>query len=172
MIARGEALGFEAASVATSSGPQMMPALRNNDRATFEDDAFARSVWKRIRPHVPAEWEGARATGLNPRFRFYRYDPGQRFKRHKDGVVELPSGEQRSKFSFLLYLNEGYEGGRTTFSDYTFTNGERRVDEIVVTPEAGAGLFFAHARWHEGAPVTAGRKYLLRSDVMYSAAAR
>ena len=44
LIARGESLGFEAASVTTSSGPQMLPNLRNNDRAIFEDADFARHV--------------------------------------------------------------------------------------------------------------------------------
>jgi hypothetical protein len=29
------------------------------------------------------------------------------------------------------------------------------------------GLLFVHERKHEGAPVTSGRKYVLRTDVMY-----
>ena len=32
---------------------------------------------------------------------------------------------------------------------------------------AGTALVFAHAGWHEGTRVTAGRKYVLRTDVMY-----
>jgi hypothetical protein len=31
------------------------------------------------------------------------------------------------------------------------------------------GLFFKHERWHEGAPVRSGRKYVLRTDVLYKA---
>jgi len=166
LIAKGEALGFEAASVATSSGPQMMPGIRNNDRATFDDPDFAAALWDRVRAFVPQEIDGCQATGVNERFRFYRYDPGQRFKRHKDGSVETPSGEL-SRLSFLIYLNAGYEGGETIFSDYTFEAGKTITHEIKVSGETGMGLLFVHERKHEGAPVTSGRKYVLRTDVMY-----
>lgn len=39
LIERGEGLGFEAASVAMAEGPRMVTAVRNNDRATFDDPA-------------------------------------------------------------------------------------------------------------------------------------
>nr|CAA9292977.1 hypothetical protein AVDCRST_MAG63-4507 [uncultured Armatimonadetes bacterium] len=168
LIDKGEAMGFEAASVRTSGGPQMMTNVRNNDRAVFEDPEFARSVWERVKAFVPEQIDGCRATGLYEQFRFYRYDPGQRFKRHRDGSVEMERGE-RSRLSFLIYLNADYEGGETTFSDYTFANGKTVVDEIKVVPEVGMGLFFVHERKHEGTAVTSGRKYLLRTDVLYEA---
>jgi predicted 2-oxoglutarate/Fe(II)-dependent dioxygenase YbiX len=167
LIAKGEALGFEAATVQLSSGPKMMTNVRNNDRVTFDDAAFAGEIWQRVADSVPAEIDGWKAVGLNERFRFYRYDPEQRFKRHKDGIVALSGGEE-SRLSFLIYLNDDYEGGETTFSDHRFQNGRTITDTIKVSPETGMGLFFVHQRWHEGAPVTRGRKYLLRTDVMYS----
>ncbi|MES2459440.1 MAG: 2OG-Fe(II) oxygenase [Armatimonadota bacterium] len=166
LIAKGEALGFEAATVQLSSGPKMMTNVRNNDRVTFDDFDFADEIWQRIKGTIPAEIDGWEAVRLNERFRFYRYDPEQRFKRHKDGIVVLPSGEE-SRLSFLIYLNDGYEGGETIFSDHRFENGETITDTIKVSPKTGMGLFFAHQRWHEGAPVVRGRKYLLRTDVIY-----
>ena len=169
LIERGEAMGFEAATVRTHGGPQMMTAVRNNDRAVFDDPAMAESVWERVKAFVPAEIDGCRATGLYPEFRYYRYDPGQRFKRHKDGSVTTADGAQRSRLSFLIYLNVGYVGGETIFSDYEFEDGERAVHEIKVVPTIGMGLFFVHERKHEGAAVTEGRKYLLRTDVLYEA---
>ena len=170
LIAKGEAIGFEAASVSTSSGPQMMTNIRNNDRVIMDDPEFARSVWERIRAMVPQEMEGCRVRGLNERFRFYRYDPGQRFKRHVDGSVEAANGD-RSRLTFLIYLNDGYEGGETIFSDYTFKGGKTVIHETKVAATIGMGLFFVHERKHEGASVTSGRKYVLRTDVMYEAAA-
>jgi predicted 2-oxoglutarate/Fe(II)-dependent dioxygenase YbiX len=167
LIARGEALGFEAASVRTSGGPQMLTQVRNNDRVVFDDPELAASLWERVKDMLPEAIEGCRPSGLYEQFRFYRYDPGQRFKRHKDGAVETPSG-QRSRLSFLMYLNADYEGGETTFTDYTFHDGERRVHEVRITPEVGLGLVFVHERWHEGTPVTRGRKYVLRTDVLYT----
>jgi len=166
LIAEGEAIGFEAASVTTASGPQMMTNIRNNDRVIMEDPEFARSVWERVGGMVPQEMEGCHARGLNERFRFYRYDPGQRFKRHVDGSVETANGD-KSRLTFLIYLNDGYEGGETIFSDYTFEDGKAIVHETKVAATLGMGLFFAHARKHEGAPVTYGRKYVLRTNVMY-----
>lgn len=168
-IEHGEASGFEAATVALRTGAQMLTDIRNNDRATVEDDSLAASLWERMKPFAPAEMDGFAATGLNPRFRFYRYEPGQRFKRHLDGRVYLPNGEV-SRVTLLFYLNDGCEGGETVFGDWGFSKGRSTRPEIRVTPAAGSALFFTHEIWHEGAPVTAGRKYVLRTDVLYSGA--
>lgn len=167
LIERGENTGFEAASVTTSTGQKMMPGVRNNDRAIFDDDAFARSVWERVRSFVPSSMDGFEVVGLNPRFRFYRYDPGQRFKRHQDGRVRTADGEV-SRLTFLLYLNADYEGGQTIFRHYTYEGETGTKHEIEIVPETGLGLFFVHERHHEGAPLIAGRKYVLRSDVLYA----
>ena len=59
LVAKGEAIGFEAASVTTSSGAQMMTNIRNNDRVIMEDPEFARAVWERVREMVPQEIGGA-----------------------------------------------------------------------------------------------------------------
>jgi predicted 2-oxoglutarate/Fe(II)-dependent dioxygenase YbiX len=169
LIARGERLGFEAASVATAGGPQMMPGVRNNDRVTFDDPALADWLWQRVKPYVPHEIDGSVAVGLNERLRFYRYDPSQRFNAHRDGVVKR-SPTERSRLTFMAYLNGGAEGGQTVFYSEDRVSGLRRV-VASVEPQAGMGLVFAHQWWHEGAKVTSGRKYVLRTDVFYRDAA-
>src|SRR4051812_11103555 len=88
LIERGEGIGFEAATVAVSSGPRLMSNVRNNDRATFDDPNLANLLWERIEKDVPEEIDGSIAVGLNERLRFYRYDPSQRFNAHRDGIVE------------------------------------------------------------------------------------
>lgn len=165
-IAQGEGVGFETASVSLAAGAIMMPAVRNNDRAAIEDPALAAALWERVRGFVPPQLDGCLARGLSERFRFYRYDPGQRFKRHRDGAVDGPPG-QRSKLTFLIYLNDGYEGGETTFIDYRFENDVAVPQEIRIDGKTGMGLFFRHERRHEGSPVLSGRKYVLRTDVLY-----
>ena len=87
---------------------------------------------------------GWKAVGLNERFRFYRYDPGQRFARHTDGSFRRDNGEQ-SHFTFLVYLNDGFDGGATAFH-------ENRAS-LLVTPERGKALVFYHRQLHEGMPV-------------------
>ena len=59
----------------------------------------------------------------------------------------------------LLYLNEGYGGGETRF--------KLNDTELTMVPKAGMALFFTHILMHEGAAVETGRKYVLRTDVMY-----
>ncbi|HET6247071.1 MAG TPA: 2OG-Fe(II) oxygenase [Tepidisphaeraceae bacterium] len=167
LIVRAENMGFEAATVATTGGPKMLTNVRNNDRVTFDDPALAASVWERIREYAPHEIDGAVAVGLNERFRFYRYDPSQRFNAHRDGVV-VRSPTEKSRLTFMIYLNEGSESGETVFYSETRIDGLRQV-VATVKPAVGMGLFFAHEWWHEGAKVLSGRKYVLRTDVMYRA---
>lgn len=165
LIVRGEQIGFQQAAVRTAGGPKMRPDIRDNDRVEMSDPELASELWTRCAPFVPAELEGGTAAGLDDNFRFYRYDVGQRFRRHIDGVVVRPPTE-RSRLSCLFYLNEGFDGGETVFYFNELTDGVRRQDCAVV-PKVGDGLFFLHECWHEGRELTAGRKYVLRSDVFY-----
>lgn len=165
LIVRGEDIGFRQASVRTASGPQMLPGIRDNDRAEFTDPDLAATLWERYRSFVPVELEGGIAVGLDDNFRFYRYDVGQRFKRHKDGAVKR-SQTERSRLTCLFYLNGDFTGGETVFYSETMVDGVRSEDAVVV-PQVGDALFFLHEWWHEGRELVTGRKYVLRSDVFY-----
>src|SRR5262249_38333385 len=139
----------------TSFGPTMMKDVRNNTRVMIDDANLAQLVWERARVSVPTSLAGHRAVGVNERFRFYRYDPGQTFRWHRDGYFKRPNGE-RSGLTLMVYLNGEFEGGETRFAD------------AVIKPVKGMALFFVHQLLHEGAEVTSGRKYVMRTDVMYS----
>lgn len=165
MIERGEAIGFQRASVRTKTGPQMLPNVRDNDRAEFNDIELANDLWVRAKVHLPAMLEGGEAIGLDEHFRFYRYDIGQRFKQHIDGVVEK-SPSVRSRLSFLIYLNGDFEGGETVFFGAKQEDGLRR--EIArISPRQGDALVFLHEWRHEGRALVSGRKYVLRTDVFF-----
>lgn len=164
LIARGEKVGFQQAAVRTAAGPQMMTEMRNNDRAEFLDADLAADLWRRLQPFVPTELDGGTAVGLDTEFRFYRYDVGQRFKLHRDGVVER-SPTLRTRLSCLFYLNDGFTGGETVFYNRPPAGGLTEVAAVV--PAAGAALLFLHEWRHEGRELFAGRKYVLRSDVFY-----
>jgi hypothetical protein len=62
--------------------------------------------------------------------------------------------------------NDDFEGGATAFHESR--------DSLLVMPEVGRALVFYHRQLHEGMPVVRGRKYVLRTDIMfrYDAAAR
>jgi hypothetical protein len=67
----------------------------------------------------------------------------------------------------MVYLNGECDGGETVIhfqgDGLTFPDGA----QLRVKPERGKALVFYHYLLHEGAPVLAGRKYVLRTDVMY-----
>jgi predicted 2-oxoglutarate/Fe(II)-dependent dioxygenase YbiX len=155
-IALSENIGYESAPINVSGGAVMSADVRTNARVILDDETLAEDIWSRVKQYLPRVINGRRAIGLNERLRFYRYDSGEKFELHVDGYYMRPNGEQ-SMLTFMLYLNDGFEGGETNFQG-----------EISVKPEAGMILVFRHAQYHEGAAVTSGRKYVLRSDVMFS----
>lgn len=150
-----EEVGFTDAPITTYQGFLMRPETRNNTRVMQDDTRRAALLWDRIQRYVARELGPWRAAGLNERLRYYRYEPGQYFKWHGDGAF-VRSERERSLYTVLIYLNDDFEGGSTDF-----------WDGISVTPERGSALVFEHRLVHQGAPVTRGRKYVLRSDVMY-----
>jgi hypothetical protein len=154
---RAEDLGFDIAPISAAGGFVVARDVRDNDRVMVDDHALAAELWERARPFMPGPLFGWEPVGLNERFRYYRYDPGQKFRPHFDGSFER-SRTERSMLTFMVYLNDGYAGGQTKF----VTDCKR-----IITPEAGKALVFWHQQLHEGAPVEAGRKYVLRTDVMY-----
>jgi hypothetical protein len=157
-IAVSEQAGYEDAPITSTAGFVMRKEIRNNARVMVDDPALAADWWARARPFLPAEWFGWEVVGFNERFRFYRYDPGQRFVPHTDGYFERENGE-RSQLTFMVYLNDGFEGGATRFHD--------PKPPLSIVPERGMALVFMHRLLHEGMPVVQGRKYVLRTDVMY-----
>jgi hypothetical protein len=153
VIETAERLGFEAAPITTARGFVMAPDVRNNTRVMFDDETLAAGLWKRLEARIAgsAAWS---PIGLNERFRIYRYDPEQAFRWHRDGAF-VRSDDERSFLTFMVYLNGGFDGGATEFEDET------------VVPAEGLGVVFSHGLRHQGAEVASGRKYVLRTDIMF-----
>jgi hypothetical protein len=157
-ITQAEQIGFEEAVISTDAGDRIMKDARNNDRILHDDPDLAATLFERALPWLPAEIDGWRPCGMNERFRFYRYTPEQFFKWHQDGTFRRSDAEE-SFLTFIIYLNDDYAGGATEFP------WER------IEPKAGSALVFPHRLRHQGATITAGTKYVLRTDVMYRDAA-
>eukprot|EP01137_Pigoraptor_chileana_P010420 Opistho-2@60034 len=137
--------------------------VRNNTRVLLDDVSLADKIWQRMKHEIPPTWEEHDVKGLNERLRFLRYDPGEKFEPHFDGAYVRENGE-RSFITVQLYLNEGYQGGSTSFLDST-EDGAQRFDYI---PKTGSVLVFQHRLLHEGALLREGRKYTIRTDIMYA----
>ena len=155
IIREAEQLGFGPAPITTGFGFRMVPEVRNNTRVMVDDLELARRLWARLLDVVELEpVRGWHPIGLNERFRYYRYTSGQAFRWHRDGAFVRHEAEQ-SLLTFMVYLNEGFGGGATEF--------EHRS----VVPETGHALVFEHGLRHQGAEVTHGTKYVLRSDILF-----
>lgn len=105
-----------------------------------------------------------------------RYQKGDQFGQHVDVSTKGAEGEE-TEFTLLIYLNgsetqaelddlrqEALEGGETIF----WKTKSKQL--VAVAPKRGMALLHAHGRrclMHEGAEVLKGKKYMLRSDVMY-----
>lgn len=153
-IARSERIGYSEAAIRTEDGERLYKDARNNDRVIFDDSALADTLFSRASALLPAELDGWSLSGFNERFRFYRYDASQQFTWHLDGTVRL--GPDRESFlTFMLYLNDDFEGGSTDFGWES------------VRPVQGMALGFPHRLRHQGAMVRSGIKYVLRTDVLY-----
>jgi predicted 2-oxoglutarate/Fe(II)-dependent dioxygenase YbiX len=152
LILLAESTGFVPASVRTHDGPQMLPRIRNNQRVEIEHDAWRDSLLARLQMEFTSSVMNENTpVGLPKRLRFYKYAVGERFKMHKDGAWHEDG--LTSRLTFMVYLNDNFEGGATDFRDFQ------------ITPETGMALLFLHDTWHEGAEVLSGFKYVLRSDV-------
>ncbi|KAF9333465.1 hypothetical protein BG006_003625 [Podila minutissima] len=174
LIARAEHQGYDIALVNTGSGDGVhIPGYRDGQRCIIDDTHFAAQMWERIKPYLPAKYQGRPVVGLNERMRFLKYGPGDKFEAHMDGEYRRVDGSgHRTKMTVQLYLNDACEGGATTFLDekamWRVVDGvEQQELKVAVAPKVGQLLVFQHDLVHEGSVVKSGVKYVIRSDVLY-----
>lgn len=137
---------------------------RNNDRLVEDNPSLSSMLFEKLKDIIIFKKEiKGKVTGINERIRFCKYQKGQLFSRHQDGIY-YPDNLSESKYTFLLYLNgsECFDGGNTEF--YTSKTEEYPIKTIL--PKKGKLVVFDHKLWHKGALVTKGDKYILRSDII------
>ncbi|MEM9363592.1 MAG: 2OG-Fe(II) oxygenase [Bacteroidota bacterium] len=153
-IKKSESLGYKDAMIQTDSGQKINSKIRNNKRVLFESKELADEIFLDLKGYLPEKIGNSSIVGLNELFRFYKYEPGQEFKKHKDQSF-IRNETEASYFTFMIYLNDKFVGGETTF------------DGIKITPRKGNCLIFLHDLEHEGSKLIEGTKYVLRTDLMY-----
>ena len=160
-IAETEAKGYEEALVNAGDQALFAPKYRNSKRCIVDSHDKADKLWCKIKDFIPKEFRDLPVVGLNERLRFLRYDGGEFFKPHYDGTYTRKDMSEKSQITVQLYLNEGFEGGETTFL------GPTQQEKVAVVPKIGKVLVFQHHLLHEGSLLKSGRKYSMRTDVMY-----
>jgi len=86
-----------------------------------------------------------------------KYFPGNSINWHVDGHRNFDG--KISKYSFILYLNDNFDGGETSIKD---ENGSI----VNIKPETGKVLLLDQDTLHCGKSVQNGIKYILRGDLM------
>ncbi len=164
LIKKSESLGYSAID--------NDPRYRSNERVMIESEDLASSFFTRICAlnNVPKTMTSHgsvwKLCGINPRFRFCRYNPGQHFEKHLDASFSHSTTIQ-SFFTLNVYLNNDFCGGHTRF--FLFDEDPHLATDCA-TPKTGLALIFNHqtkSYLHDGWIVHSGTKYLLRTDIMY-----
>ena len=155
--------GFSEATIQTENGLIIDKSIRDNGRFSYDSYEFSEGLFERMKKYLPETFFGRKLCGLNNRVHFYKYDIGQRFNWHMDGNYS-PDAYSTSYFTFMVYLNDDFKGGNTSFAHVETDDGEIN---FVIEPKMGTAVFFQHKVLHRGDEVTNGVKYLMRSDVMY-----
>lgn len=167
-------------------------AIRHNHNVTWVvDEETTERLWRRCTDRINDHLElfrGKRALGLNARWRFYRYQPGDYFKPHTDGawpgskvinheLITNAYPDRWSQLSFIVFLTEGYTGGRTEFyvnrDDPSLPARSGPGDSTVgISTPAGGVLCFPHGTHrlhclHASETINDGTKYIIRTDVLF-----
>lgn len=185
IIRQGEAVSFSPDCAVAGTATQQASILAHNFYY-YADAHTLNQIYSRALPFLPASIEGCAVKGINARFRVYRYVPGAVYRPHIDGSwprsgldLSKPEGSQYmydddregaqlSRLTFLIYLNDDFTAGYTTF--FIPDAEPQKLNGIRVEPRLGSALVFPHgesigALLHEGSAVNQGAKYVIRTEV-------
>ena len=117
---------FIAAAEAIGYAPDAVDGIDNV--VWLADDSLVDTIFDRCKKLLPQHLNSCALAGINRRWRLFRYLPGAEYRPHIDGswtcngldaetgdLVEDIFGDRRSRLTFLVYLNDDFEGGHTTF---------------------------------------------------------
>ena len=123
------------ATINGATGRIVDAKVRSSSTAVVRDGELAERLYQRLLPRLPGAMvdqlggkpRRVKPVGLYQPLRVYRYEPGQQFAPHHDQSYQDGQG-RRSLLTFMVYLNEGFEGGTTTFPE----------QKEVIVPRTGA----------------------------------
>lgn len=129
---------------------RIMDALENIPELA---EKFVDAPWMKKKVDTPL-----RAVSVNDNLHFLKFGVGESIAPLRDSTVTR--GNETSCVTMHVYLNDNFKGGVTSFK------GDRRYFDI--KPKMGSILIFDQDLRHEECEVTKGKRYFMRTDVMYS----
>lgn len=126
----------------------------------YESDQAVGGIVKKLLA-TAASLTGVRRADLMEAVMVARYEPGQKYDAHHDAcTVGCEKAPVYRRATLLVYLNDDFEGGTTTFPKIPLT----------VRPETGQGVLFYNTEpetgavipesLHSGDPVVRGQKFI------------
>ncbi|KAJ7267234.1 hypothetical protein C8J57DRAFT_362283 [Mycena rebaudengoi] len=184
LVRAAEAVGLHPDEPTAGSATQLASVLAHNF-IWLADTDFISTLYSRVLAHLPPTVHGGAVKGINSRFRLYRYRPGALYRPHIDGAWPSSALDDTtappsyvydsdptvySRLTFLIYLNDDFDGGCTTFFLPSRETGV--LEARPVKPRIGSVCVFPHGAargslLHEGSGVTEGTKYVIRTEVLY-----
>eukprot|EP01117_Protostelium_nocturnum_P012713 TRINITY_DN4692_c0_g1_i1.p1 TRINITY_DN4692_c0_g1~~TRINITY_DN4692_c0_g1_i1.p1 ORF type:complete len:204 (+),score=42.19 TRINITY_DN4692_c0_g1_i1:39-614(+) len=162
LIQSCEEEGFSPNKLNVGKGNEILsPNYLDSYRCILMDSKLANQIWERIGSFIPQQLNSfgrnklMEVVGIHDRLRVLRYPNTQRFDAHLDASEERERNgtKEKSLLSVLLYLNEGFDGGGTSFE-------EPGGKSVKVVPRGGMALIFEHELVHSGEAVGNGVKYV------------
>ena len=175
LIKRAKGVRFQEILIRGEGGKEV-DNIASCQRSKVEDQCLSSEVFSRVQgalrgsqlepKFLHASWMSSvntnelTATGLNERIHFVRYGIGDFFAPRQDVCCRFRN--EISHVTMQLFLNQNFKGGVVSFRGM----GNRFFD---IKPNVGSVLLFDQDLRVEECEVTAGTKYVMRSDVMYAA---
>lgn len=196
LIQLSENVGYSVALLNAGTRQILATETRKSQRAMVDDEVLSRALWERIKHLVPSKLEQHGQTyvavGLNERLRFLKYNRGGYFVQHMDGVYirppQHPNYGERSMLTYLVYLNENFEGGAlemewgeevavsptqsSCFSKSSKSPSQaptcHKVRKVTIQPTTGVVVVHDHQILHEAMMLESGTRYCIRTDIMFA----
>jgi len=136
--------------------------IRVTDRVSVMGGELVEVLFERAKPFladVSIPWGREAPYGV----------PTGIFLPHHDGGFD-EHDKVRSIKTFMIYLNDGFDGGCTRFySDKQahYRPGQPEHQIHCLTPIRGSCVVFNHHITHDGEELLGGKKYILRTEVMF-----
>jgi len=142
--------------------------MRTSLRRKIIDPEIAQMVWEAVKNLVPQQLEdGRKLSGIRSKMNFYKYSEGEFFNTHVDGGFRDRDTGDSSEYTFIVYLNDDFEGGSTRFCDVDFWETSPRGIRQVNAKQGSVLIFRQPNMKHCGAMIKKGIKYILQGMIMY-----
>ncbi|AYV80634.1 MAG: hypothetical protein Harvfovirus3_79 [Harvfovirus sp.] len=134
--------------------------VSNFKNAVYVDQATSDLLYDRLKQIIPIDNQLNIVTNNNL-IAFGCYQPGQEFGIHTDtGLYYNKEKHLATRYTLLIYLNDNFDGGQTTFYDSA-------LNELCsIIPKKGLALLFDIDLAHKGNKVLNNCKYWIGIEII------